>query len=251
MKECEHEEDAILVIEVPKARREDKPVYINNGMFGGTYRKDFEGDYHCSKQTVLAMLRDQTEETSDMKVPEYREIKEFNQDSVRSYRIRYNAAGQGHPWCDLPDDEFLLQIGAASGHRLHPSSAGILMFGLYRRIMGEFPNFLLDYHEKTEPSLRWTDRLASHNGHWSGNVYDFNTKVYMKIAVDLKKPFRLNGMYRIDDTPIHVAVRETLANCQANLSSPIKEPSASGKSKCSMEGNQAPATSKSYPCSTS
>lgn len=178
------------------------------------------GDYHCSREAVLEMLRDQTEDTPDMKVLENKEIKDLDQDSLRSYRIRYNASHEGHPWVSLQDDEFLVQIGAASDettdHRIHPTAAGLLMFGTYQRIMREFPSFLLDYYEKTDPALRWTDRLASHNGDWSGNLYDFYNKVYQRIAVDLKKPFRLDGIYRIDDTPVHVAVREALANCLSN-----------------------------------
>ena len=219
--------DVILVIKVPQARREEKPVYINNDMWKGTYRRDGEGDYHCSRETVLAMLRDQTEDTPDMKVLENKEIKHLDQDSIRSYRIRYNASHEGHPWASLPDDEFLVQIGAASDettdHRIHPTAAGLLMFGTYPRIMREFPSFLLDYYEKTDPALRWTDRLASHNGDWSGNLYDFYNKVYQRIAVDLKKPFRLDGIYRIDDTPVHVAVREALANCLSNADYFLKE----------------------------
>lgn len=219
--------DVILVIKVPKARREEKPVYINNDMWNGTFRRDGEGDYHCSREAVLAMLRDQTEDTPDMKVLENKEIKDLDQDSIRAYRIRYNASHDGHPWTSLPDDEFLVQIGAASDetsdHRIHPTAAGLLMFGTYQRIMREFPSFLLDYYEKTDPALRWTDRLASHNGDWSGNLYDFYNKVYQRIAVDLKKPFRLDGIYRIDDTPVHVAVREAMANCLSNADYYLKE----------------------------
>ena len=219
--------DVIIVIRVPKARREEKPVYINNDMWNGTFRRDGEGDYHCSREAILAMLRDQTEDTPDMKVLENKEIKDLDQDSIRAYRIRYNASHDGHPWTSLPDDEFLVQIGAASDettdHRIHPTAAGLLMFGTYQRIMREFPSFFLDYYEKTDPALRWTDRLASHNGDWSGNLYDFYNKVYQRIAVDLKKPFRLDGIYRIDDTPVHVAVREAMANCLSNADYYLKE----------------------------
>jgi len=219
--------DVILVIKVPKARREQKPIYINNDMWNGTFRRDGEGDYHCSREAILEMLRDQTEDTPDMKVLENKEIKDLDQDSIRSYRIRYNASHEGHPWTSLPDDEFLVQIGAASDettdHRIHPTAAGLLMFGTYQRIMREFPSFLLDYYEKNDPGLRWTDRLASHNGDWSGNLYDFYNKVYQRIAVDLKKPFRLDGIYRIDDTPVQVAVREAMANCLSNADYFLKE----------------------------
>ena len=37
-----------------------------------------------------------------------------------------------------------------------------------------------------------------------------------KLLRDLKKPFKLDGFTRIDETPVHKAVREALANCIAN-----------------------------------
>ncbi|MBR6986273.1 MAG: ATP-binding protein [Ruminococcus sp.] len=42
-------EDVILVINVPRASRSQKPVYLNNDLFGSTFRRDHEGDYHCGK----------------------------------------------------------------------------------------------------------------------------------------------------------------------------------------------------------
>ena len=41
--------DTIMVIYVPMARREQKPVYINDDLFGGTFRRDWEGDYHADR----------------------------------------------------------------------------------------------------------------------------------------------------------------------------------------------------------
>ena len=37
-----------------------------------------------------------------------------------------------------------------------------------------------------------------------------------KIAKDIKKPFKLEGITRVDDTPVHKAVREALVNCLVN-----------------------------------
>lgn len=42
-------EDMIIVIHVPMARREQKPVFINDDMFGGTFRRNRSGDYHCTR----------------------------------------------------------------------------------------------------------------------------------------------------------------------------------------------------------
>ena len=36
------------MIYVPEAKREQKPVYTGGDMFKGTYRRNGEGDYHCS-----------------------------------------------------------------------------------------------------------------------------------------------------------------------------------------------------------
>ena len=37
----------VLAIHVPRAPRDERPVYINNDLFGGTYRRRGEGDYRC------------------------------------------------------------------------------------------------------------------------------------------------------------------------------------------------------------
>lgn len=51
----------IIAVHVPCANREFKPVYINDDLFNGTFRRNGEGDYHCSKNKVRAMLRDLVE----------------------------------------------------------------------------------------------------------------------------------------------------------------------------------------------
>jgi predicted HTH transcriptional regulator len=49
----------IVAIYVPRADRRDKPVYINNNPVNGSYRRDWEGDYHCAEEEVRAMFADQ------------------------------------------------------------------------------------------------------------------------------------------------------------------------------------------------
>ncbi len=212
--------DIILAIRVPRANREDKPVYINDDMFRGTFRRNGEGDYHCTKAEVKAMLRDQTEETSDMKILEDMEISDLNMETVHAYRNRHTAYRSEHVWEGLTDEEYLERIGAAkrlkADRRLHPTAAGLLMFGEEYRILYEYPEYFLDYREMLDPSIRWTDRLQSSSGDWTGNLFDFFFRVYSKLVRDLKIPFKLEGITRIDDTPVHKALREALANCLVN-----------------------------------
>ena len=90
------------------------------------------------------------------------------------------------------------------------------MFGDEYNIVRHFPEYFLDYREELDPTTRWSDRLQSSSGEWSGNVCDFYFRVYNKIIKDIKVPFKMVGGERVDDTPVHKALREALANCLIN-----------------------------------
>lgn len=202
----------IVAINVPRAQRSDKPVYIDGNPLSGTYRRNGEGDYRCTREEVQAMLRDAAIKSQDMIVLDDMGLDVFDYDSVRRYRIRMKTCRPGHVWEELEDNEFLYKLGAVgrSGNELRPTAAGLLMFGYEYEIVKEFPAYFLDYQERLDPSTRWTDRIISTSGDWSGNVYDFYFRVYNKIAQDIKIPFRMEGGDRIDDTPVHKA-RERLS----------------------------------------
>ena len=212
--------DVIMVVYVPMAKREQKPVYINNDIFNGTFRRNFEGDYHCTRLQVKAMLRDQTERTMDMEVLDKVPVEDLNYDTVHGYRNSHRSLKEGHPFERLSDHEYLRSIGAAGiseeDGKLHPTAAGMLMFGDEYNIVRHFPEYFLDYREELDPTTRWSDRLQSSSGEWSGNVCDFYFRVYNKIIKDVKVPFKMSGGERVDDTPVHKALREALANCLIN-----------------------------------
>lgn len=42
----------IISIHVPRAQRTDRPVYINQNPFSGTYRRSGEGDYRCTEEEI-------------------------------------------------------------------------------------------------------------------------------------------------------------------------------------------------------
>ena len=216
-----HEVDGnrFISIEVPRANRSDKPVYIDGNPMSGAYRRNGEGDYKCTKEEVHAMTRDASIKTQDMLVLSEMGLDVFDYDSVHRYRIRMKIYRPGHVWEELEDEEFLYKLGAigrSSDGKMHPTAAGLLMFGHEYEIVKEYPNYFLDYQEQFDENNRWTDRIVSSSGDWSGNLYDFYFRVYNKIVQDVKVPFKLEGGDRIDDTPVHKALREALANCLIN-----------------------------------
>ncbi len=209
----------IIVITVPRAQRCDKPVFIDGNPLTGTYRRNGEGDYKCSQEEVRAMMRDAAARTQDMLVLENMGLDVFDYDSVHRYRIRMKNYRPGHVWEELEDNEFLYKLGAVgrgADGELHPTAAGLLMFGYEYEIVKEYPDYFLDYQEQFDADNRWTDRIVSSSGDWSGNVYDFYFRVYNKLKQNIKVPFKMEDGVRIEDTPIHKALREAIANCLIN-----------------------------------
>lgn len=87
---------AFVVMEVPRADRRDKPVYVGQDMFKGTFRRNHEGDYRCSAEEVKSMLRDQADTTQDALVLENLLIEDLNQESIHRYRILFNNLKPDH-----------------------------------------------------------------------------------------------------------------------------------------------------------
>ena len=212
--------DVIIVIYVAKADRAYKPVYINDDLFGGTFRRNHEGDYHCSEAEVRGMLRDQAARGMDNKILHNMDLDIFYPETIKSFRSRHAAVNPDHVWHKLDDNPYLERIGAVSisdvDGKLHPTVAGLLMFGEEYKIRYAFPDYFLDYREMLDPSIRWTDRLESSSGEWSGNLLDFFFQMERKLLRDIKRPFKLEGITRIDETLVHKAIREALANCFTN-----------------------------------
>ena len=210
------EDKQIVLIEVPRAEREMRPVYVGTNPIKGTYRRNHEGDFHCTREQVLAMLRDASPISLDTKVLTEMDYSIFCQDTINDYRIRFNAKHTNHAWSKLDDELFLRRIGAMGisneDNKLHPTIAGLLMFGYEYEIVREFSQYFLDYQEHMDPSIRWTHRVVSSSGDWSGNLFDFYFRIINRLTSDLPVPFQLENNTRVDDTKLHEAIREALLN---------------------------------------
>ena len=75
-----------MVIHIPRADRQKKPVFINNNLWNGTYRRNWGGDYHCAESEIRAMLRDEPEDTMDMTVLEDFTLADLSDEAVQGYR---------------------------------------------------------------------------------------------------------------------------------------------------------------------
>lgn len=208
----------LLVIEIPRANRKQRPVHLTTNPFAGhTYRRLNDGDRPLPDDEVRRMIAEQVEDSRDDRILRGYDFDDLCMETFRAYRQVFANRDPAHPWNALDDLEFLRQLGGWRKDRETGESgltlAGLLMFGWMATIQEELSNYMLDYQERPEAKteLRWVDRVTL-DGKWSGNLYDFYRKVYLKLTADLKVPFALEKGERKDETPVHVALREALAN---------------------------------------
>jgi len=208
----------IIAVEVPRATRRQRPVYLNGNPLGGhCYRRLHEGDHHIPDEEVKLMLAEQQHDSLDDELLPRYGLEDLDLGTLRIYRQTHTNLNPGHYWSGLDDVEFLKAIGGWKRNRETGeeglTKAGLLMFGQYRSIREVFPNFFLDYMERPEAKSdnRWIDRVTF-DGSWPGNLYSFFLKVYPKLTADLKVPFQVVDGLRQNDSPVHVALREALAN---------------------------------------
>lgn len=213
----EYEGHSLLVINIPQADYRQRPIYINGNMINGSFKRNYEGDYHCTEDDVKAMIRDANDSGNDSVLMENYTMDDIDANTLAAYRNRFRTANMDHVWNDYSDKDFLLNMGGyiidRNTHREGLTLAGLLMFGKGLSIRERFDNIRMDYIDMTnlQPDSRWSDRLT-YDGRWENNLYNFFMTVQSKLIKDLKRPFRLEGMERIDDTAIHKAVREALTN---------------------------------------
>jgi ATP-dependent DNA helicase RecG len=218
VQEVDHQGRTLIAIHVPRASRYQRPVFIGQNPLTGTYRRNYEGDYHCTEQEVSRMLADRSEEYADSRILEHFTIEDLDHQSLQQYRQRLASYKPTHPWLSEDDKGLLAKLGGwrlcRETGRKGVTVAGILMFGLEETLRETLPQYSVDYREKfsNDPEIRWTDRMTL-DGTWPGNLFQFYVRVVQKLSADLKLPFQLDtDLFRKGETVVHEAIREALVN---------------------------------------
>ena len=176
----------IIAIEVPRARRSLRPVYIGGDPMTGTYRRNGEGDYRCKREEVLEMQRDAARQTMDMQLLQDVNMDALDPAGTASYLACVDVNECGHT--------SLVQLGAAGelDGVLHPTAAGLLLLGKQAEIQRIFPHYSLKYWDESSGSC-----------FSECNVFDFYNRLIERFSCDFVPELR-------------PALQEALANCLLN-----------------------------------
>jgi predicted HTH transcriptional regulator len=208
----------LMIFYVPRANREQRPVFRSSHPYNGTFKRNNEGDYKCTEREVQRMFADaDPTRSADSRILKNYSLDDFDATSLRQYRQLFALVKPHHPWLVLDDISLLKKLGGYRKDRETGEEgftlAGVLMFGKGEAIIESecCPNFFPDFQEKFEPDVRWTNRICP-DGTWEGNLFQFYRQVLPRLQSVLPKPFVLIDNLRRDETPAHVAVREALVN---------------------------------------
>lgn len=224
---------SVLCVQVPRANRRQRPVFVGQNPLDGTYRRYSDGDYLCSREEVGRMLADQSDQPADCEVLTGFRLEDLDKRSLEQYRNRFASRSPAHPWLKLGDQELLEKIGGWRTDRTTGQEgltvAGLLMFGKDEAIRdpAAIPQYHVDFRERLsfDPKVRWTDRIWP-DGTWVANLFQFYERVYPRLVVDLRIPFQFTPLrpgestatpqpelfQRHDETIVHESIREAFVN---------------------------------------
>lgn len=205
---------SVIVMTVPPADRENKPVYLNGNIDRYTFKRNHEGDYVCRKDEVRSMMRDAYNDDQDnLPLVDIGGCDCFNKEDIKIYLSLLRDSKHLNGWSEQPTEEVLFMLGAVADKdgKMHPTRAGLLMFGKVPCILREFPNYRLDYREEVGEG-RYDYRLNSDQIGSELNVFRFLREVSSRLSMKVGVPFKLEGMVRRSDSEVLTAIREALVN---------------------------------------
>ncbi|HVK97324.1 MAG TPA: ATP-binding protein [Flavisolibacter sp.] len=204
-------------------------IKLNNNPITGTFVRRQESDYRCTEQEVKRMFRDASTEGIDSNSIDTLTPEAFVRDTIKRFRQRLQNRNPEHEFNDYDEVRFLKATGALSEDGLHPTIAGLLMFGNEQALRKWRKRHLSDFRVNANDvnETLWIDRIA-----WEGNLLDGYFKIFPRLTEGIQIPHVIRDAERIEDTPVHIALREAFVNllvhsdyAESDASLIIKSPS--------------------------
>lgn len=168
----EDEGRQFVVVNVPRASRLQRPVFVGLNPMTGTYRRADEGDYRCSDDEVRRMLADQSDTPTDSQIVEHFGQPDFDPETVKQYRNRFASRAPDHPWLLLDDAPLLTKLSALRRDRATglegATVAGLLMFGRFEALCDALPGFHVDSPQSSPQLGGDSPQLPPNSPNWTG-----------------------------------------------------------------------------------
>lgn len=106
----------LMLFYIPRANREQRPVYRSTQPYNGTFKRNHEGDYKCTEREVQRMFSDANVSCpADCRILHNYSMDDIDQTSLKQYRQLFSLSKPDHPWLALDDLSLLKKLG---GYRI-------------------------------------------------------------------------------------------------------------------------------------
>ena len=197
-------ESRFIAITVPRATRQDRPIYIGADPLVGSYKRNGEGDYRCEAEEIQQMLLEAAKPVKDMRPLARLDMSALDKDSVELYRQTVLKMKPRTPLLNVSEREFLEKLGVIAKDEhgvLRPTPAGLLTLGDTKAIKETYPHFRLRFEEKIQSNSKEIKQETREE-----NVFTFFNRVNARILELLQNA----------DTDAKTSATEALTNCLVN-----------------------------------
>jgi ATP-dependent DNA helicase RecG len=160
------------------------------------------------------MMREASDVSTDSSIIPGMTWDDLDLDTFTQYRQHYQVLQRISPWNAYNNQRFLEAVGGYQRDREAGNAgitvAGLLLFGKQEAIRDWRSRHLIDFRSllsDDDTDTRWNDRIVCED-----NLYKAFFQIYPRLTQGLPIPFRLEGSTRIDESPVHLVLRESLVN---------------------------------------
>jgi len=210
---------AVIVVTVPEAAAQDKPVFLKaQGLPRGAFRRIGSTDQRCTEDDLVVLYQNRQQESFDTGLIGDAAIEDFSPDAIADYRQSRREANADAEELRWSDEELLQALGCVrvnENAKSQPTVAGLVLFGKSIALRRSFPMTRVDYIRVPgrdwvpDPERRF-DSIEIRD-----SLFRLIRRVQAAILDDLPKAFGLEeGDLQRTDTPAipQRVIREAVVN---------------------------------------
>jgi ATP-dependent DNA helicase RecG len=198
---------------------ERKPVYFNNPK--NTFIRTGLGDQRATQEEIDSFFRDSAYGTKDKEVTNYI-LNDLDKETLERFHNQVLNLESSSPYKDFNKEDLFEKLRVTINGKV--TIAGLLMFGNEDLISSILPDFMIDYMEIRGNSYSDALERYSYRMPLQKNLYNYFFSIFEKLVTKIDVPFKTKGIFRYEDQPHVLALREALVNLLAHSDyfSPMK-----------------------------
>jgi len=225
------ENKPVLVVYVPEAQPQDKPVYIQSrGLPKGAFRRIGSSDQRCTEEDLNIFYQLRGQESPDAALVSAATLDDLDEAAIADYRQARAEANPDAEDLRWSDQELLQAINAIRRNpagQWQPTIAGLLLFGKPVALRRSFPMTRVDYIRV--PGREWVPQpdRRFYTVELRAPLISLLRRTQAAILDDLPKALGLEeGALQRRDTPLipQRALREALVNALMHRSYRVHAP---------------------------